>query len=137
MYFNSMKKYVVTEFIELINDHQPHELSSMMTEDHVLVDAQGNKFTGLESATEVWKDYFAVWPDYWIDMEEIFAVEEKIYGFGTVSGTYTGHLPGKAQHFFKIPLALKAIVEGEKIKSWQIIADTKKQSEIIRKNTGG
>lgn len=131
-----MKKYVFTEFIELINDHAPHELSSRMTEDHILVDALGNKFSGIESATEVWKGYFSIWPDYWIDMEDIISEGEKIYGFGTMSGTHVGHLPGKSQHFFKIPLAIKAIVDGENIKSWQIFADTKKQSDIIRKNSG-
>lgn len=132
-----MKKHVFTEFIELINDHQPHEMSSMITEDHVLVDAQGVKFKGIDAVTEVWKGFFAIWPDYWIEMEDIIALDEKIYGFGTLSGTYTGHLPGKSQHFFKIPLAVKAIVDGEKIKTWQFFADTKKQSDIMHKNTVG
>lgn len=129
-----MKKYIFREFVELINNHDPHEISSMITDDHVFTDAMGKQISGRDSVTENWKQYFSMFPDYWIEIEVILSDEDVIVGFGTASGTFAGHISGEQHHFFKIPTAFKAVTEGEKIKSWQVYADTKMVLDAIEGN---
>ncbi len=129
-----MYKHVFDDFIVLINDHNAEELASYMTDDHKFIDAQGNQMQGKEVMVESWKQYFKMFPDYWISIEEIIEREHIIYGFGTASGTYAGHISGDANNFWKLPVAFRAAIEGEKVKIWQVYADTKIPYEIIEKN---
>ncbi len=130
-----MKKHVFTGFVELINNHDAHEMSSMMTDDHTFIDAHGNRISGKDMMTEGWKQYFSMFPDYWIEIDEVIEASDIVFGFGTASATYTGHISGDAHNFFKIPAAFKAIIDGEKIKVWQVYADTKLPFDIITRNT--
>ncbi|MBC8047880.1 MAG: nuclear transport factor 2 family protein [Fimbriimonadaceae bacterium] len=129
-----MHLHVFEQFIELINDHHADELGSFMTVDHILIDAHGNKITGKENVIDGWKMYFAMFPDYWIEINERLEKDNIVFGFGTASATHAGHIAGDSNNFFKIPAAFRAIIEGEKINVWQVYSDTKIPFEIIERN---
>lgn len=129
-----MYVHVFTEFVELINDHNTNEMGSFMTEDHVYINAEGHRITGKEQTLDAWKTLFSFFPDYWIDIRDIAETNTVVLACGTCSGTYTGYISGEPQHFFKIPAAFHAVIENEKIKSWQIFADTKVTGEILKRN---
>ena len=130
-----MHIHVFESFVALINDHNADEMGSLMTPDHAFIDAHGNKIAGKENMIEGWRQYFKMFPDYWIAIHEVTEKEDTVYGFGTASGTFAGHIAGEPHNFFKIPAAFRAEVTGEKIKVWQVYADTKIPFEIIAKNT--
>ncbi|MFI5171240.1 MAG: nuclear transport factor 2 family protein [Chitinophagales bacterium] len=129
-----MYLHVFEEFVELINDHDAEGLASLMSGDHKFIDAAGNTFSGKENMVEGWKMYFKTFPDYWIEIETVTEKENEVYGFGWVSATHSGHISGDSNNFFKIPAAFRALIEGEKVKIWQVYADTKLPFDIIEKN---
>ena len=130
-----MYLHVFEEFVDVINDHDVEGLASLMTNDHKFIDAAGNTFSGKENMKDGWKMYFKSFPDYWIEIERITEKDDEVFGFGWASGTHAGHITGDQNHYFKIPAAFRAQIAGEKVKLWQVYADTKLPSSIIEKNT--
>lgn len=124
------------DFIGLINNHDAEELGSMMSDDHLFTDAQGISLHGKEAVVAAWKRYFKMFPDYWITITEIVEQDNRVYGVGTASGTYAGFISGDVNNFFRIPAAFRAEITGEKIRSWQVFADTQIPYEIIKRNAG-
>jgi hypothetical protein len=66
--------------------------------------------------------YFGLFPDYYIEIEQILSKGDLAVAYG-----YAG--AGTKEKAWKIPAAWRAIVRGEKIKLWEIYADTKIQFE--------
>ena len=57
-------KLTALQFNEYINSQDIDGLSSLMTEDHVFIDRQGEIDRGKESMTKGWVDFFNAFPDY-------------------------------------------------------------------------
>jgi hypothetical protein len=57
-----------------------------------------------------------------------------IAAFGFAEGTYKNKKVENQQNHWCLPASWKAIVDGNKIKLWQVYADTKIPFEIIEKN---
>ncbi len=89
-----MHIHVFEQFIVLINNHVAHDLASLITDNHTFIDAQGAKTSGKKDIIEGWKQYFKMFPDYWITIHEVMERENVVYGFGHASATYTGHIAG-------------------------------------------
>lgn len=83
---------------------------------------------------EEWQMHFKIFPDYWIEIEAVTEKENEVFAFGWISATHSGHISGDSNHYFKIPAAFRAYMEGEKVKIWQLYADTKIPFAIIDKN---
>jgi ketosteroid isomerase-like protein len=61
------------QFVAAINAHDTEALTSLMTEDHLFVDAMGNRVQGAQSMRAGWRGYFAMCPDYWIKIRNSMA----------------------------------------------------------------
>ncbi len=116
------------KFVAAINGHQIDKIYALMAVDHSFVDAHGNKIAGSEKMKQGWAGYFQLFPDYKIEIADIFIEGTTIAAFGFAGGTY------KNLHSFYIPAAWKVIVEDEKIKLWQVYADTKIPFDLMAKN---
>ena len=79
---------VVLAFLDAINSRDVDRLCSLMSEDHVFVDALGNKVQGKESMRKAWTGYFQWFPDYRVSHEEIFSDGKLVAAFGSAEGTY-------------------------------------------------
>src|SRR6202044_886372 len=55
---------IFRQFVTAINLHDVETLASMMSADHVFVDALGNRVQGAASMEAGWRGYFAMCPDY-------------------------------------------------------------------------
>ena len=115
-----MVENISLQFVEAINEHNVKRIIELMTEDHEFIDTWNRK----ESKKEMikgWENYFEWFPDYHIEILEYFKSNISIGLLGFASGSYKGD----KTLYWKIPAFWKIIVEKEKVKLWQVIADSK------------
>jgi ketosteroid isomerase-like protein len=128
-----MNKTIVLRFIDAINRADVSGICEMMTDDHVFTDSQGNKIRGKETMRTAWQGFFELFPDYKIEFDEIFNVEETVIVLGFASGTYRAINTVDNRKFWKVPVGIKATVKEDKIDYWQVYADNSKVVEIIQR----
>ena len=129
-----MNKKVFDDFVDAINEHNVEKLYSLMTEDHKFIDSYGNEVSGKDKMRSGWIEYFHWFPDYNIEITELFIENNIIAAFGFASGGFKKKESNGPDNYFRIPAAWKVIIENNKIKQWQVYADTKKQLDIIERN---
>jgi hypothetical protein len=149
-----MNKNIVLDFIKAINEHDVEKICALMCDDHKFIDSHGNEVTGKETMRAGWQGYFGLFPDYKIEITDIFEKRETtrltpagkiglmptefvrydfIVAFGFAGGSYGGDNGNKENHF-RLPASWKAMLEGGKIKLWQVYCDTKIPYDIIERN---
>src|SRR5580693_1151476 len=79
-----------TQFVTAINRRDAAALITLMTTDHVLVDALGNQARGIAALEAGWRGYFAMCPDYWIRADHVMSEGETMLLAGEVGGTIDG-----------------------------------------------
>jgi len=97
-----------------------------MSDDHKFVDAHGNEVRGRESMLGGWRGYFDWFPDYRIEVSEMFegettAGEQSFALFGFAGGSFKWNEDAR----WRLPAAWKAVVKDGRIVLWQVFADTK------------
>ena len=127
---------VVKTFIHAINRHAPSEINGLMTEDHTFIDSGGGIQSGREHMTAGWESYFRLFQDYRIHAEDILADGTTVAVFGSASGTYNGRRGLVPENRIGMPAAWKAVVEGGKVKHWQVYADWTEGHRIIDADKG-
>lgn len=129
-----MKTNIVMDFIDAINNANIDKIYSLMAQDHLFIDSQDNKVEGKEKIKQAWIGYFELFPDYKIEVNEIFEKDSIICMLGYASGTYKNIRNKNNSNHWRIPAAWKADVENNQIKSWQVYADNIIVMEIIKRN---
>jgi ketosteroid isomerase-like protein len=129
-----MYKQIVYYFAGAINHHDIEKISTLMADGHTFIDAHGNKVEGKDKMKAGWAGYFQMFPDYKIEITEIFENGNIIAAFGFAEGTFKGLKTENNENHWRLPAAWKAVVESGKIKVWQVYADTRVPFDIILKN---
>ena len=116
----------VLAFVERINEHEPHQIGELMSDDHTFVDAHGNQVVGKEKMIAGWRGYFEWFPDYFIEVTDIFEGDssedrQTLALFGFAGGSFKG----RPDASWRLPAAWKAIVKDGRVTLWQVFADTK------------
>ncbi len=124
-----MGKETFYKFVGAINNHDVNSLGELMSDDHIFTDAHGVEVMGRERMKKGWIGYFKWFPDYKIEIREIYEDENTISALGFACGTFEGVNP--EENFWRIPAAWKAEIYDGKIAHWQIFADTKIPYDII------
>ncbi|WP_203904025.1 DUF4240 domain-containing protein [Virgisporangium aliadipatigenens] len=115
-YSNTMKyeaRAVVIAFNDRINHGDLEGLAALMTDDHAFVDGAGAVVVGKAECTEVWRGFFAAFPDYRNHFEAVSAVR----GVVTVDGWSECREPALAG-----PARWSAVVRADKVARWQVEA---------------
>ena len=128
-----MTKQIIHNFVEAINEHNVDKICALMTDDHTFIDSQGNEAAGKEKMRAGWIGYFQLFPDYKIEITNMFLDGDAAAAFGFASGTYQG-LSDKKENYWRLPASWKAIARNGKIHLWQVYADSKIPYDIINKN---
>lgn len=128
-------KETILSFIGRINARDVDGLCELMSDDHKFIDAHGNEVGGKDKMVPGWRGYFAWFPDYYIEVTEVFEGEPASDGqtfamFGFAGGSFKG----KESESWRLPAAWKAIVKDGRVALWQVFADTKIPFEIIERN---
>jgi len=95
-----------------------------MAHDHIFIDAYGNS-SSKEVMRQGWAAYFMWFPDYLIEIDDVFVPSDTIVILGYAGGTYRGKTTIDNAHHWRVPAAWRVMVENEKIKIWQVYADSK------------
>jgi hypothetical protein len=123
-------KEVVLAFIDRINAHDVEGLGALMSDDHTFIDAHGNQVSGREKMIAGWRGYFGMFPDYYLEVTDVFEEGGKLAMFGFAGGSFQN----KTSESWRLPVALKAEVKDGRVTLWQVFADTKIPFEIIERN---
>lgn len=118
---------VVLAFVDAINAHDVDRLGELMTDDHTFVDPYGSEVTGREPMLAAWRGYFEWFPDYQIEVNDIFEHESEFGMFGFAGGSFQGNADRK----WRLPAAWKALVRDGRMARWQVVADTKLSFESM------
>jgi len=129
-----MNTSVVLDFIEAINNANLDKMVDLMTIDHVFIDSQDNRTIGKDKMRQAWIGYFAIFPDYRIEINEILEKDNLISMFGYASGTYRNIINKDKSNYWRVPAAWKAIVKDNQIELWQVYADNLLVMDIINRN---
>ena len=102
----------IQAFVDRINAHDVEGLGALMTDDHTFIDAHGNEVNGKEKMVPGWHGYFEWFPDYYIEVTDVFAGPNSEAGqtlamFGFAGGSFKG----KESEAWRLPAAWKAIVK--------------------------
>ena len=142
-------KRTLLAFIDRINAHDVEGLAELMSDDHTFIDAHGNQVSGREKMIAGWRGYFEWFPDYYIEVNEVFEGRDAL-GRDEASGVVEGRENGetfalfgfaggsfkaKQSECWRLPAAWKASVEHGRVTVWQVFADTKIPFEIIERNS--
>jgi hypothetical protein len=124
-------KETILAFIDRLNAHDVEGLGELMSDDHTFIDAHGNEISGKDKMIAGWRGYFSWFPDYFIEITDVFEDRDELALFGFAGGSFQG----KETESWRLPAAWKAEVKDGRVTLWQVFADTKIPFEIIERNT--
>ncbi len=121
----------INNFVAAINAHDMEALVSLMSEDHVFIDAFGESWESRPTMRRAWKGYLEWFPDYNIFVAETFVSGNVVVMLGTASGTYAvdGDLP--PENHWELPAAWKGVVRDGQVSHWQVYADNQPVRDIM------
>jgi ketosteroid isomerase-like protein len=126
----------VEQFISAINGRSVDTITNLLTEDHLFVDSLGEWIEGREDMRQGWLGYFALVPDYRIEVSEMIVRGDVVAIFGMASGTYSSGGPLRDENRWSTPGAWRAVVRDGKIKEWLVFADNEPVRRIMRREEG-
>lgn len=129
-----MKTKVVFDFADAVSHADVDKIYSLMADDHLFIDSQGNRMEGKEKMKQAWTEYFRLFPDYKIEIEEIFEKDSSVCALGHASGTYKNLHNNENSNHWRIPAAWKAVIKDNRIKHWQVYADNLVVMDILNRN---
>ena len=128
-----MNHQIVRDFVSAINEHNIEKICSLMANYHKFIDSHGNKVVGKEPMRTGWIGYFQLFPDYKIEITEMFSDGDTVAVFGFAGGTFEGQSKSK-ENYWRLPASRRATTKDRKIHSWQVYADSKIPYDIINKS---
>ncbi|HEY9205882.1 MAG TPA: nuclear transport factor 2 family protein [Candidatus Methanoperedens sp.] len=120
-------KDVVLNFIDAINAGDVEKICSLMAPDHVFIDNIGHEHKGVPLMKSGWSAYFESFPDYKIEISEVFERDKEFVLLGRASASFRG----EKVKCWSIPAAWKVIIEKGKVRWLQVFADTKVQFDAM------
>lgn len=123
----------VNKFVDAINAHDVGAIGELMGDEHTFIDSGGGVYTDVEQMIKGWPGYYEMFPDYKIEISETFISGDTVILWGKASGTYSSDGTLRPENHWEIPAAWKAVVKGDKIKLWQVIADNSIVVEIMKR----
>ena len=119
-----MSVEIFQQFVAAINNRNLSGIASLMTADHLFVDALGNRIEGAAKMESGWRGYLTMCPDYRIRVDHALADGGLVLAAGAAGGTIDGHP-------WSIPAAWKAVIRDQRVAEWRVFADNKPVYEIL------
>jgi ketosteroid isomerase-like protein len=114
------------QFIARINAHDTGGIVALCTVDHVFIDSLGNRISSAAQLAQGWNWYFAMFPDYRIEIQTVAVKGDTVLACGLASAT---HAPTGIA--WSIPAAWRAKTANGGIAEWQVYADNKPVHELL------
>jgi ketosteroid isomerase-like protein len=114
---------VALEFVERVNQHNAVRVGDLMTDDHVFVDALGNRLAGREKMASAWQSFFSHFPNYKITIDSTLSEENTVALFGSAGGGWRVQSRDSLEAW-SVPAAWRAVVANGAISEWRVWCDT-------------
>ena len=124
---------VAYAFVKAINSGDADRLSELMTENHVFVDSDGSEHAGRDEMRRGWKGYFAMVPDFRIEVKDTFCRGETVVLLGFAHGTFIQDGALKPENRWMVPAAWRVVVEGDRVAIWQLYVNPTPMLEIVKR----
>lgn len=124
---------IALAYINAINMANIEELYTLMTKNHLFIDAHDNNVKGKENMKQSWIDYFIMFPDYKIEVVDILQKDDLVCILGYASGTYKNLKNIKNSNYWRVPAAWTAIIKDNQVNQWQVYADNIIVMDIINR----
>ncbi|HOY33219.1 MAG TPA: nuclear transport factor 2 family protein [Bacteroidales bacterium] len=129
-----MKTKILLDFVAAINAADVDKICTLMADDHLFIDAHDHKMTGRDHLKHAWIGYFALFPDYKIEINDIIEKDALICILGYASGTYKNIITDDNRNHWRVPAAWTAIIQDNQVKQWQVYADNIIVMDIVKRN---
>lgn len=129
-----MDTKVILDFVDAINHADVQKIYELMADDHLFVDSRDHKTTGKENMKQAWIGYFALFPDYKIEITGMLQNESFLCMYGYASGTYKNLKNENNSNHWRIPTAWTVIIKNNLVHHWQVYADNSAVIEILSRN---
>ena len=130
------RRAVVRQFIARINRRDVDGLAGLMTDDHLFIDGMGTRVRGRHAMARGWAGYFAMVPDYAIEVEQMFVRGRTVAAFGMAGGSYVSPSGRRSAGAWRVPAAWRAVVRGGRVAAWQVCADNEPIRQLMRRAEG-
>jgi uncharacterized protein (TIGR02246 family) len=124
---------VAHAFVEAINSGDADRLSDLMTDNHAFIDSDGSEHAGRERMREGWREYFAMVPDFQIEVEHTLVQGGTAALFGRARGTFVQDGTLKPENHWVVPAAWRVVVEGDRVAIWQLYVNPEPMMEILER----
>lgn len=78
-----------------------------------------------------WTNYFDLFPDYAVKVDDILSKGNMVGLFGTAQGTYSVNGEFVSENHWEIPAAWKAVVQAGRVSEWRVYADNEPVWKIM------
>ena len=126
---------VALAFVAKINSHDVNGLVELMTADHVFVDALGSTFRGAEQMRQGWKGYFALFPDYAIEVTDQFNRGDVVAMFGKGSRHIRRQRQPAAGELLGNSRCVESRRQRGRVAEWRVYCDNEPARKIMAANT--
>lgn len=120
-------------FVERINAHDVDGIAGLLSDDHRFIDSLGNVFVGRATLERGWRAYFAMVPDYTIDVAAVVEDGPAVVLVGTAHGTYSPGGELRSGGRWSTPAAFRARVCDGLVTEWQVYADNEPIRQLMAK----
>jgi ketosteroid isomerase-like protein len=120
-------------FVEAINSDEADRIHSLMADDHLFIDSMGTEVRGREEMREGWAGYFAMFPDFQIEVQEAVCDGQTVIMVGAARGTYAADGELHPDNRWSLPAAWRAVIRGDRVAVWQVFADNEPVRQIMRR----
>ena len=115
-------KHVAVGFVDAINTQDMDALTQLMGDKHIFVDAQGNFYEGCTALRNAWREFFFMFPNYQMYVEQIIEAQSMVVLIGSASGGYTA-CPNDDDSW-QLPTVWTAKIDNNRVQEWRMYADT-------------
>lgn len=120
-------------FIHAVNGKNISQIVLSLSESTVFSNSQGKEIQGRDNVLRAWMKYFELFPDYYIDAEQMFENEGTVVVLGYSGGSYKNIKEDDCQ--WRLPSAWQVKLENSsQISRWQVYTDNMVPFEIIKRN---
>ena len=128
---------VARAFVEAINRQDADEIASLMAEDHVFIDSDGAAYRGKEQMHAGWKQYFTMFPDYSITVEETYSRGPVVVMVGRAEGTYA--VDGKLldENHWRVPAVWRAVLRNQTVLEWRVYVNVEPILKVMSQRRQG
>ena len=120
-------------FEKKINTGDVDGIVALMAPDAAFIDSMGTRITGHAKLRQAWTEYFRMVPDYRISHSEVFSHGATVALYGEARGTFTHDGLMHKENAWSMPAAWRAVVEGGRIRVWQVFADNEPIRQVMRR----